>query len=453
MSCSSKSHLAASNEKSKLLDESEFGMISLQDSVINFGMRFLSTPYRYGGTSTRGFDCSGFTSHVYNQFGYSLERSSRDQARQFPAVSKKDLQTGDLVFFEGRSQNGNVGHVGIVTERKANGEFNFLHASVKRGVTVSSSDEPYYAARYLKAGRVVNNTKNNPLLSQQPLSDHYSAKNSSRKNDTNAQPKKLYDAVYHTVKKGENLTKIAKEYDIPISTLKHLNGLKSLKVKKGQRLLISEAVDMPEIPIVSIPTVHTIEPATSQNNQQIQIILSDNQTLEKAAIEANKAEIKPEFTIDNNPQSGINQNSEQKTAQETTEVKKAELKIHHEQSVNESNVKSIHTVSAGETLFSIARMNNISVTELKQLNNLISNTINAGQKLIVNKIGDNPAENNRSKTSIQEAEITHIVLRGETLYSLSRKYNCSVTDIKNWNLNQNDNLRVGDKIIIKRKQR
>ena len=131
MSCSSKSHLAASNEKSKLLDESEFGMISLQDSVINFGMRFLSTSYRYGGTSTRGFDCSGFTSHVYNQFGYSLERSSRDQARQFPAVSKKDLQTGDLVFFEGRSQNGNVGHVGIVTERKANGEFNFLHASVK----------------------------------------------------------------------------------------------------------------------------------------------------------------------------------------------------------------------------------------------------------------------------------------------------------------------------------
>ena len=138
----------------------------MQDSVINFGKRYMSTPYRYGGTTPKGFDCSGFTSYVYRQFGFSLNRASRDQAKQFPSIPKKELQTGDLVFFEGRKQNGIVGHVGIVTERKENGEFQFLHSSIKRGVTVSSSDEPYYAARYLKGGRVIDSQSTNLLLAR-----------------------------------------------------------------------------------------------------------------------------------------------------------------------------------------------------------------------------------------------------------------------------------------------
>ena len=68
LSCSSKSNLSASNAHNKLSKEKEYEVIAMQDSVINFGKRYMSTPYRYGGTTPKGFDCSGFTSYVYRQF-------------------------------------------------------------------------------------------------------------------------------------------------------------------------------------------------------------------------------------------------------------------------------------------------------------------------------------------------------------------------------------------------
>lgn len=126
----------------------------LQRDVIAYGKRFLHTPYRYAGNTPKGFDCSGFTSFVYNNFGYALSRSSRAQGEQFPRVSKKHLRVGDLVFFEGRAHNRRVGHVGIVTKIKRDGEFEFIHASSSRGVIVSSSEERYYASRLLYGGRV-----------------------------------------------------------------------------------------------------------------------------------------------------------------------------------------------------------------------------------------------------------------------------------------------------------
>lgn len=91
---------------------------NLSDSLINYGKLFLNTPYRYGAGGTAHFDCSGFTSHVFRNFGYNLQRSSADQANQFPEIAKSQLQPGDLVFFNGRRRNGRVGHVGIVVSAK-----------------------------------------------------------------------------------------------------------------------------------------------------------------------------------------------------------------------------------------------------------------------------------------------------------------------------------------------
>lgn len=126
-----------------------------QKAVMDYGMQYLNSPYRYAGKGPNGFDCSGFTSFVFRKFGFNLNSSSAGQAKQFPKVHKKDLQPGDLVFFEGRRHNGKVGHVGIVKDIKRNGEFTFLHASNGNGVIVSSSTEEYYASRYLNGGRVI----------------------------------------------------------------------------------------------------------------------------------------------------------------------------------------------------------------------------------------------------------------------------------------------------------
>jgi len=130
--------------------------------VINYGMRYLNKPYRFAGKGPHAFDCSGFTSFVFREFGYRLSTSSAGQDRQMPSIKQREhLQVGDLVFFEGRARNGRVGHVGIVKELLPDGEFRFLHASTTSGVIVSLSTEPYYASRYLRGGRILQ--ENNAL--------------------------------------------------------------------------------------------------------------------------------------------------------------------------------------------------------------------------------------------------------------------------------------------------
>lgn len=128
----------------------------VQTDILNYGMKYLNKPYRYAGKGPNSFDCSGFTSFIFKEFGYRLSTSSAGQAKQVPSINRReDLRVGDLVFFEGRAQNKRVGHVGIVKEILPNGNFLFLHSSTSYGVIVSRSTEPYYASRYLHGGRVL----------------------------------------------------------------------------------------------------------------------------------------------------------------------------------------------------------------------------------------------------------------------------------------------------------
>ena len=125
------------------------------DALLKLAFSFRGTPYVYGASRPGAFDCSGFTSYVFRQFGYSLDRTSRGQVNNGRSVSRSELKPGDLVFFNGRSVGKRVGHVGIVTEVKGDGKFNFIHSSNGKGVTVSSSEEAYYKRRYVGASRVI----------------------------------------------------------------------------------------------------------------------------------------------------------------------------------------------------------------------------------------------------------------------------------------------------------
>ena len=138
--------------------EQPFAVTTKQQEIVNFGKQFIGVRYQFGGRTPRGFDCSGFTVYVFRNFGITLNHTSATQDTQFPTVYRQqDLRVGDLVFFEGRTRNGRVGHVGIVSEVRPNGTFRFLHASVSQGVTVSNSTEQYWAVRYLRGGRVLPN--------------------------------------------------------------------------------------------------------------------------------------------------------------------------------------------------------------------------------------------------------------------------------------------------------
>ncbi len=113
-------------------------------------IKYLNTPYKYGGNSTNGIDCSAFTQTVYhNVLSVDLDRSAREQYRQgIEVINKDSLKFGDLVFFNTRRRV-KPGHVGIYI-----GDDLFAHASSRNGVIVSSLDQDYYSKRFMGGRRI-----------------------------------------------------------------------------------------------------------------------------------------------------------------------------------------------------------------------------------------------------------------------------------------------------------
>lgn len=134
---------------------------ALAQQIVQEAEKYLGTRYQSGGKGPDSFDCSGFTSFIYEKFGYTLSINSVTQATDGKAVQAsasdgwKNMQAGDLVIFCGRSISKTPGHVGICTgpARKGSG-FEFIHAA-SSGVRFSNIDEPYYAARILCVRRIL----------------------------------------------------------------------------------------------------------------------------------------------------------------------------------------------------------------------------------------------------------------------------------------------------------
>ncbi|AXK72438.1 NlpC/P60 family protein [Lysobacter sp. TY2-98] len=118
-------------------------------SVLARAFALLGTPYRWGGTSTEGFDCSGLVGYVFrNALGVELPRVAREQAQTGMQVERSQLTAGDLVFFSTHSSG--VDHVGIYI-----GDGKFLHAPrTGRDVTVSQLDSGYWNGKFVQARRV-----------------------------------------------------------------------------------------------------------------------------------------------------------------------------------------------------------------------------------------------------------------------------------------------------------
>lgn len=126
------------------------------ETIVKTAMQYIGVPYVYGTSSPKSFDCSGFTSYVFKQYDINLSRSSRTQYTQGKSIkNKSDLRAGDLVFFQGRSGRGGVGHVGIVAEVHGDKSFTFVHASCSKGITTEKSTTAYYSQRYIGARRVL----------------------------------------------------------------------------------------------------------------------------------------------------------------------------------------------------------------------------------------------------------------------------------------------------------
>jgi cell wall-associated NlpC family hydrolase len=116
-------------------------------TLYNFIEDWIKTPYRYGGCSKDGIDCSSFASTLIGKvYGVDLPRSSKEQYSRCAKIAREDLEEGDLVFFHTFK---GVSHVGIYL-----GNNYFVHSSTHSGVTIDNLNEEYYNKRYIGGGRI-----------------------------------------------------------------------------------------------------------------------------------------------------------------------------------------------------------------------------------------------------------------------------------------------------------
>lgn len=126
------------------------GVVSdLIGELLSTAKHYTGVRYVYGGSGPKGFDCSGFTQYVFAKHGIKLPRCSYEQAKIGAEVSRSQARPGDLVFFN--TQGGRrVSHVGIYV-----GGGNFIHANIKKGVTISTLDTGYYRERLVTIRRAI----------------------------------------------------------------------------------------------------------------------------------------------------------------------------------------------------------------------------------------------------------------------------------------------------------
>lgn len=140
-------------EKHEVVEETSI-VYSKRDSIVDFAKNYINTPYRYGGTTEKGFDCSGFTCFVMNNNGVKLPRSSGDIGQNAQRIKLEEAVKGDLLFF-GKSER-NIHHVGIVISEKDE-PLTMIHASTSNGVIITVIEQSDYWTNLLQyAGRVVN---------------------------------------------------------------------------------------------------------------------------------------------------------------------------------------------------------------------------------------------------------------------------------------------------------
>lgn len=143
-------------ERNKVLIQKEQPAID-RDSIIVYAKKFLGTPYLYASSNPeKGFDCSGFVSYVFKNFGITLPRSSSGYKNLGTALKPEDFKVGDILVFYGYKDKTVIGHLGIICE--ADGmRSKFIHASSGKAqqVTITSLDTEHYTNRFYKCIDVI----------------------------------------------------------------------------------------------------------------------------------------------------------------------------------------------------------------------------------------------------------------------------------------------------------
>lgn len=139
-SCKTSSPTTSSNNK-------------LAEKIIADATCKIGSPYRFGGTTNAGYDCSGLVFTSFKKYDLSLPRTSKEMAKEGKIINKSNAQKGDLIFFKtgGSSQ---INHVGLIVDVNRD-DIKFVHSSTKKGVIISSITEDYYQKSFVQINRIL----------------------------------------------------------------------------------------------------------------------------------------------------------------------------------------------------------------------------------------------------------------------------------------------------------
>ena len=273
--------------------------------------------------------------------------------------------------------------------------------------TVKNGDTLYGISKQFNTSaqkiRELNNLKNDNIVPSQVLII-------SENNGTNPN-----ECVIYTVKKGDSLYEIAKKYNTSVDAIKRYNNLTTNNLSIGQKIRIPCNIEDNDDTVMPKYISYTVKAGDNLYN----IAKKYNTTVDK-------------IKRDNNLQGNNLTIGKILLIEDTSDQSTIEECFGEEYEAPSSNIT--YTVQKGDNLYSIANKYNTTVNEIKSLNNLTSNNLSIGQQL---RIPTNASGN-----------ITYTVQKGDNLYSIARKYNTTVNEIKRKNNLTSNNLSIGQQLII-----
>ena len=279
---------------------------------------------------------------------------------------------------------------------------------------------------------------------------------------------------YHKVRRGDSLSEISDKYGITMAELKKWNHLRSNKAPMGRRLKIitKEAVASQDKKVTN-PDTTSVKESTAIATNTAKIFKEEKVISYKDVVKYHKvkrgdnlgeisdkygvsvAELKKWNKLRNNNLMTGDKLKIIKNERVVTTVKK---EVKADKNPTETAVTSneatenptdFYEVQKGDNLFSIAKKFNVSLEDLKKWNNLNDLNVEQGSKLALVNNDEEPVKEATYKTEVKITE--HIVDRGETLGIIARKYDVSISDIKDWNKIEDNNIQLGAKLIVGKK--
>ena len=138
----------------EVLEANEKKMADRTQQIINTALTFTGVRYKFGGTTTKGMDCSGLLHVSFSEHDIDLPRASYEIAKEGEDITLREVTVGDLLFFGTSNRKKSINHVGLVVAIDGN-DIKFIHSTTSRGVIVSSMREGYWSHAFIKATRIL----------------------------------------------------------------------------------------------------------------------------------------------------------------------------------------------------------------------------------------------------------------------------------------------------------